>query len=150
MAWMATGTTRRVLLLGPYALKIARRKADGGAAGRRCNLAEAQRSREETPANRAILCPVVACTSKGTVLVQRRARMLTQAEFDRHADAGELPEWEYVPRTQGSPIEEKASSYGYLSGRIVAVDYAAHELISQEEMRRAMDEDMRRLLEGEP
>jgi hypothetical protein len=67
------------------------------------------------------LCPVVASTPGGFLLIARRARVMTRDEFARFDFAG------FTRRTDGSlvPAEAKADSFGWLDGEVVAVDYGS-------------------------
>lgn len=123
MIALRKGTTRRTLVVGPLAFKFAL-----GEQGRRCNHYEANCYRTEGPANKALLCPVVACSSKGFVLVQRSAQPLTEAEKEKLINEDAFPEWDYTPFTDGSPFEFKASDWGWFKGRLVALDYSAPAL----------------------
>lgn len=58
-------------------------------------------------------CPVVWAAPLGLVVVMPRARILTDAEFA--LIAGDIPD--------GCRAEHKASSWGWLGTRLVAVDY---------------------------
>ena len=125
---IAKGTARRVIVIGPLAFKFARRGQDDGEKGRRCNLGEAIRYQEESKANQRILCPVVACSPRGFLIVQRAARPMTDAEFAAVVEQDAFPAWDYTPGTKGAPFEWKQSDWGYFQGRLVAVDYSSHEL----------------------
>jgi hypothetical protein len=116
------GRTRSVILVGPLALKIGI-----GERGRRCNRFEADLYRRVNPQRRAMLCPVVWCAPAGTLLVARRAdRELTEEEKLRLMDTDAFPDWDYVPpNDEGHPFEFKASDWGWLDGRLVALDYSA-------------------------
>lgn len=63
------------------------------------------------------LCPVLFSVPGGWLLVMRRAKPLSDAEW-----CSVHPEWgyreEYVV-----PVEMKRDSFGVLDGRIVAIDY---------------------------
>src|SRR5262249_7736509 len=54
---LCKGTTRAVLVVGPWALKFA-----GGERGRRCNRFEALLYKRVDARRRAMLCPVLWCT----------------------------------------------------------------------------------------
>ena len=69
------GTTRLVLVLGPWALKFAR-----GARGRRCNRYEADLFRNVDARRREMLCPVPWCANGGWLMVMATASPLTEAE----------------------------------------------------------------------
>jgi hypothetical protein len=61
-------------------------------------------------------------------LVARAAIPLTEAEHHHFMDTDGFPDWDYVPPDEKEPFEYKASDWGWLDGRIVAVDYAARAL----------------------
>jgi hypothetical protein len=60
-------------------------------------------------------------------LVARQAdRELTEEEKLRLMDTDAFPDWDYVPpNDEGHPFEFKASDWGWLDGRLVALDYSA-------------------------
>lgn len=109
------GATRGVVLLGKYAFKLPRAYSwKHFLLGLIANMQEVEFSRAGWPE----LCPVVFWLPGGLLVVMRRARSLTQQEFD----AIEIPAWlekddYYVP------MEPKIENFGMLEGRIVAVDY---------------------------
>jgi hypothetical protein len=43
-------------------------------------------------------------------------------------DTDGFPDWDYVPPDDTSPFEYKASDWGWLQGRLVALDYSAPAL----------------------
>ena len=115
------GTTRTVLVVGPLALKFA-----VGERGRRSNRFEADLYVRVDARRRAMLCPVVWCSRAGRLLVARAARPLTEQERDHLWDTDGFPDWDYVPpNDEGQPFEWKPSDWGWLDGRLVALDYAA-------------------------
>ncbi|MER2267170.1 hypothetical protein [Methylobacterium oxalidis] len=116
----STGSTRVVVIAGDFAFKIAR-----SAAHRACNLFEGRIWNEATPERRRMLCPVVHCLFDGWVLVMRAARPLTKEEAAAHLTADTYPDWDYVPGGEGEPFEYKASDWGMLDGRLVALDYSS-------------------------
>ncbi len=63
------------------------------------------------------LCPVVFALCGGWLVVMRRARAMTDAEFE----AFDFDGWIGAGGTL--PLERKASSFGWLGGVTVAVDY---------------------------
>ena len=74
------------------------------------------------------LCPVQYAATGGLFIVMLRCRILTDDEFIEHVhddwtrmhdkDTG-LP----LPYSADLPVELKSSSFGWLGGKIVAVDY---------------------------
>ena len=121
-------------MIGPLAFKFARKGQDSDEKGRRCNLGEAARYQQENEANRRLLCPVVTCSPRGFLLVQRAARMMTEAEHSTAIENDAFPEWDYTPGTKGAPFEWKQDEWGFFKGRLVAVDYSSHELTPDDEV----------------
>jgi hypothetical protein len=118
----------RLLIVGPWAIKFAR-----GARGRRCNIYEANLFGTVDDRRRAMLCPVHWWSRRGEVLVMASARPLSAAD---HADLLEthgFPDWDYIPGEDGQPFEFKASDWGRLNGRLVALDYStpAHDTLEE-------------------
>lgn len=129
------GVTRIVILIGPWAIKLPR-FGYGWALGLRgllCNMQERDFASTGWPE----LCPVLWSGWGGWVLVMRRARELTETEWERFdydafvrrhesdwdIDVGSL---EQIYRADGYvPVECKADSFGILDGRIVALDYGS-------------------------
>ena len=112
---IASGVTRRVLLVGGYAFKIPN-PAEWRLflLGLLANMQESQFSKLGWPE----LCPVVWSLPMGFLVVMRRARVLTADE----AKAANLARFVDQPNYT-VPAELKADSFGYLNGRLVAVDY---------------------------
>lgn len=115
---MAYGVTRKVLLIGNWAIKVP--NFDEWRTlllGLLANMQEKTFSAMGEPD----LCPVLFSLPGGWMIVMRRARVLTDEEFalweewDRRAwlDRGD---WLI-------PAELKSDSFGYLDGRLVVVDY---------------------------
>jgi hypothetical protein len=86
------GATRVVLVVGHVAFKF-----DRGDTGVRCNRFEAHLYSRVVSWRKAMLCPVIACSPNGAVLLAKAATPLTQSEFDELRKAGELPDWDYHP-----------------------------------------------------
>jgi hypothetical protein len=117
------GTSRLVICIGKFAVKIAR-----NAEGRRCNLDEAKRWRQVKPKRRTMLCPVLATAPYGVALMMPRARPTSQAEADWLLKTGGYPDWDYDGiGDEGHPFEWSAGDWGWLDGKLVALDYAAPE-----------------------
>lgn len=111
------GVTRQVLLIGGLAFKIPRLNYGWpmflrGLLG---NMQEAVFGRCGWEG----ICPVVWHIPGGWLVVQRRVRVLTDAEFD-------AMDYDAVCNRPGQPIpaERKSDSFGWLNGRVVAIDYA--------------------------
>ena len=129
------GSTRRVLVIGPIAFKLARRSARG--AGQRCNRYEADLYWRA----KLWLCPVIACSRNGALLVARAATPLTQSEFDEVRKNDGLPDWDYHPLDGDGecPFEfHKRDDWGWLDGKPVAVDYAAPAIADTDEIKELM------------
>ncbi|BAQ44342.1 hypothetical protein Maq22A_c04635 [Methylobacterium aquaticum] len=124
---MTAGTTRLVLIIGGYALKIARHDR-----GRGCNRFEARIWSESTPERRRILCPVLACRADGQLLLMPAASPLSEEEAERRRQNDDFPDWDYIAGGEGEPFEYKASDWGFLDGRLVALDYSAPALFPDE------------------
>lgn len=115
------GVTRTVLLTRRWAIKIPgcwnrglRHWWRHLLLGLLANMQEVEFSRTDWPE----LCPVRYYLPGGWLVVMPRLRILTESEF-AEADYGALvhrPGYEV-------PAEAKADSFGWLNGRIVAVDY---------------------------
>lgn len=113
---LAFGVTRRVLLIGRYAVKVpTMREWRLFLLGLLANMQEALFGRMNHPD----LCPVLWSIPGGFLIVMRRARTLTDDEFA----ALDLERWVVRDETFTVPAEIKADSFGYLDGRLVAVDY---------------------------
>src|SRR5262245_57939440 len=113
------GSTRTVVAFGPWVFKFGRSKD-----GMRCNLHEADLYRRSSPQRRSMLCPVLWCSRPAFVSIMRRAETpVTQGTLDERK-AVAWHEWGYAgPGDDGHPFEWKTSDWGYLKGRVVAVDY---------------------------
>lgn len=117
------GATRTVILTRRHALKI----AGAWTYTHRCwwrhllhgllaNMQERAFSKTGWPE----LCPVVFCMPGGWFLIMRRARIMTAEEFEQFDHEAFCARSDYTV-----PAERKADSFGYLDGRIVAVDYGS-------------------------
>ena len=106
-----SGVTRTVLLLGRWAVKLPclhfgwRNFLQGLLA----NIQE----REFGAAGWPELCPIVFSVPGGWLLVMPRARPMTAEEFG-------MLKLDAFTRV---PVEAKPNSFGWLDGRIVAIDY---------------------------
>jgi hypothetical protein len=100
-----------------------------GVRGRRCNRYEAELYRRVRPDQRNTLCPPIWCSRGGNVLIARAAKPLTEQEYEDLMDGDRFPDWDYMPSDGVSqPFEYKRSDWGWLDGRLVAVDYSAPKL----------------------
>jgi hypothetical protein len=115
------GSTRKVILFGPWAFKFAR-----GRTGVRCNRHEAFLFRRATPHRQSMLCPVLWCSAPAIVLVMRRAATPVTEDQVKELKANAWSEWDYLGDPDDEcPFEWKRSDWGVLDDRLVAVDYAA-------------------------
>jgi len=96
------------LVVGPFAFKFARHEL-----GAKCNLCEADLYRRVRKRRKAMLCPVIACSPNGAVLLARAATPLTQSEFDELFWSNGLHNWDYQPRIL---METTHSSQSHLTG----------------------------------
>lgn len=111
-----TGCTRIVILWRGYAIKIPN-VADGlrlYLKGRLANMQEVAFSKAGWPE----LCPVLFSLPGGYLLVMPRVRLMSDEEF-MHFDAESWVERE----DYRVPVERKSNSFGWLNGRLVAIDY---------------------------
>jgi hypothetical protein len=128
--WNRTGVTREVFLIGAYAIKIpSLRSWRMFLHGLLCNMQERLWSGAGPE-----FCPVTFALPGGWLLVMRRARELTDEEwaaFDpqgyEHALAGArgVTPWLDQLADYIVPAEIKQDSFGWLNGRIVAIDYGS-------------------------
>src|SRR5260370_41207524 len=93
------GTTRLVLVIGPWAMKLAR-----GVRGRRCNRYEADLFAAVDERRRAMLCPVLWCSGNGGLLVMTTAQPLAKAEHEDLLARGDVPGLDYRPGRAGEPF----------------------------------------------
>ena len=123
------GVNRTVFIYpgGEIAFKLARRKE--GSRGARCNLFEWDLYHQVSDRQRALLCPVRACSPDGILLIMAAARHLTEEEGrELHKTKG-YPDWGYrLENDEQAPFELKPADWGYFEGRLVAVDYSASVL----------------------
>lgn len=111
------GTTRNVLLIGRWAVKVPSiTEWRLFLLGLLANMQEARFSR----CGWQELCPVVFSIPSGLLIVMHRAEPITRDEFF----AIDVELW----RDRGEyiiPVEAKLDSFGRLNGRVVAVDYGS-------------------------
>ena len=121
------GTTRTVVVIGSLALKFSR-----GERGRLCNRFEADLFKRVNQRRRDMLCPVLWCAPFAIFLIVRAATPLTEAERNELWASDGFPDWDYVPPDEGQPFEWKPSDWGWLDGRLVALDYSAPALFEDD------------------
>jgi hypothetical protein len=114
-----TGSMRSpVIVIGRFAFKFARNSR-----GRASNLYEAKLFRTMGATRRALLCPVIWVSRNGAVQIMRAATPLTDMmTIEEYEDVINI--WDYMPGEDGCPFEPKASDWGWLEGRMVALDYS--------------------------
>jgi len=82
-----------------------------------------------------MLCPVVWCSNNGAVLVAQAAVPLTQGEMNHFFATGGFQNWDYLPwDAEPDQFEWKASDWGWLDGKLVALDYSTPALTTAEEL----------------
>lgn len=62
------------------------------------------------------------------MLVQRYAKPLSTAERDHLWNTDGFPDWDYMPGEDSEPFEWKPGDWGWLNGRLVALDYSVNVL----------------------
>lgn len=126
MIWNRNGCSREVFLVGAWAIKIP--KLTYGwrmfLHGLLANMREAAWSGTDYPE----ICPVIFAIPGGWCTIMRRARPVTDNEFDALNLPRETAQpGEYVKSWTGGdyiiPVETKADSFGWIDGRLVAVDF---------------------------
>jgi len=112
---IAYGCTRTVFLIGPWAIKIPSVvEWRLFLLGLLANMQERIFSRTDWPE----LCPVLWSLPGGWLVVMRRAKELTREEYDQTDFSQWIIRDDYV-----IPAEPKMDSFGWLDGKLVAVDY---------------------------
>jgi hypothetical protein len=114
--WDRKGATREVFLVGRFAIKVPRMVYGWPMflKGLLANMQEVDFSKTGWPE----LCPVVFSLPGGWLIVMRRAQPISRdywAFFD--------PEKFCEKEDRIIPAEHKLDSFGWLDGRVVAVDY---------------------------
>lgn len=110
------GVTRNVFLVGRYAIKLpAISSWRLFLQGLLCNMQEAEFSTMKWDT----MCPVLLSSSLGFVVVMQRVETLTFEEAEREMETMK------AIRETGVPVELKPDSFGWLNGRIVAIDYGS-------------------------
>jgi hypothetical protein len=126
IALHTAGTTRLTICISRYALKFAR-----GRRGRVGNYGERVEWQRATPARRELLCPLLWAAPFGLVNVMVRAIPLTREQQQTLLDDHGFPDWDYMPGGPSEPFEYKESDWGYLDGRLVALDYPARDVLER-------------------
>ena len=116
--WRAGSMRSPVVVIGPLAFKFA-----GNERGRASNLYEATLYRSVNETRRALLCPVLWVSPKGSLLIMRAAKPLAEMmSEEEYRNAGQT--WDYMPGEDSCPFEPKACDWGWFQGRKVALDYS--------------------------
>lgn len=117
---VTSGISRTVFLVGRYAVKVpcGRYGYEKWLRGLLANRQEREWSRAKYPE----LCPVLFADPLGLVVIMPRCEILTRelTGLEYHAFFGPINE---ATRSYRVPTENKPDSFGYLNGRLVAVDY---------------------------
>jgi hypothetical protein len=87
-----------------------------------------------------MLCPVRWRTASNWLIVMTAAVPLTETEKDKLIDSDGFPDWDYMPGEDGEPFEYKASDWGWIEGRLVALDYSTPAFDTPAEHAALMDE----------
>ena len=68
------------------------------------------------------------------MLLLAAARPLSEVEKNELLDQNGFPDWDYMPGEDGHPFEFKASDWGYIGNKLVALDYStpAHDTAEEE------------------
>jgi hypothetical protein len=115
LSWITTGAFRNVLLIGDFAVKIARNEE-----GVLCNRREAERSPRDDR-----YCRVFGCFDDGRVLVMERADEIGDEDLKRMEREGsqELIELEHDPTRRLRVTEANGRNIGRRNGWLVYLDY---------------------------
>jgi hypothetical protein len=118
-SWWRRGVTRECLLIGRYAFKIPSWASwEYWLMGMLNNKHEHELSRVFPH----LVCPILFRIRGGFLNVMPRARMLTPDEWQAFTAEMEATDW---AKWASIAVERKLDSFGIVSGRIVALDYAA-------------------------
>lgn len=117
---MRYGTTRVVLLIGSFAIKFPRpSNIRRFAMGILANMDERLWFRESPADWKLNMAPALYCFW-GFVLIAKRARSITQKQYETINDA------DYIPL----PYDKKIDNFGLYEERIVLVDYGATRFVT--------------------
>lgn len=109
------GTTRLVILVGKYAIKVPRPKWwKSFLKGIIANLDESLWYKNSPLDWKLKMAPVIGCYLKGFILIMRRAEPLTLEQY------GSISIKDYYL----IPMDNKIQNFGIYKGNIVLVDYA--------------------------
>ena len=110
------GVSRDVFLIGKYAFKFAspRYGYDKFLQGLLANMQETKFSKAHWPE----LCPVLWSSVGGFLIIMPKLRELSLEEYLKFDYEGFTHTDSYVV-----PVEDKPESFGWLAGKVVAIDY---------------------------
>jgi hypothetical protein len=120
------GTTRVTLCIGRYAIKVPKSRR-----GCLANCGELIEWKRATPERREIMCPLLWSAPFGLINIMQRAIPLPRQEQQRLLDTDGFPDWDYMPGGPSCPFEYKESDWGYVDGRLVALDYPAKDVMDR-------------------
>lgn len=113
------GTNRSVILIGPYAIKIARFWHSNSGyrwksflRGILANIDESYWYKWSKQKDK--LCPVLCKSPLGMILIMKRAEQLSDDEYNKEVLAKEF---------KGLPLDNKIENFGKIDGKIVLTDY---------------------------
>lgn len=113
MKFIENGITRKVFLIGKYAIKVP--QTDYGwkyfLKGLLANMSECASSKY----NKYEICPVLFSSWGGWFLVMPRLKLPSEEEFKESGITKQ-----YCDRLN---VEFKSNSFGWMDGRLVAIDY---------------------------
>lgn len=116
------GVSRWVLLFGRFALKFPSFSSwDQFLQGLRANMQETRFASWKRAVDSHKLCPILFTVPGGWLNIMPRVRMLAPQAWD--AFKLEFDKWKVVDDDFHVPVERKRSSFGWLDGRVVAIDY---------------------------
>lgn len=112
-----SGATRHAILVGRYALKVpnVRNGWEMFLCGILGNIQEQKFSGSDL-----IFCPIVFSIWGGWFNVMRRASPMSEDDFDRLVTDDFMQSHSMIV-----PCEIKVSSFGYIEGKVVCVDYGS-------------------------
>lgn len=120
IVYLDRGCSRHVFGIGQHVVKVPRVDLwDRFLRGLQGNMQEAAYGRARWPE----LCPVAAALPGGFVLVMRRARVCSSADFPEAQARSMCERAAASGRHVSSVVELKPDSWGWLDGRLVAIDY---------------------------
>lgn len=119
MSISRAGSTRSlVVVIGRFALQV---RAERARTRQQSVRSEALSKRERHPARFAL--PGSLGARSGLVQIMKAAGPLTEMmSLDEYMEA--VDDWDFVPGEDSCPFEPKASDWGSLEGRTVALDYS--------------------------